>query len=290
MIESIFQTFFLLATFDTILISVSIANYAISASYLGRETRLTRARMRKRKQKLDTRIKELQAKGLLIGDLKRETKQAEDDIKSLSNRLFFLSWTGAVLLPFLCFIGSFLIAVFGMNTGIIPNLPANFQDDFIRNSVISSSACLGLGFLFLLVVVGVIDSAARRIPVPEFGVTFGNYESKIELKCNEKKSIMLNVENVGEDVAEDAQVFVEFPNVFQIEKQSFYNVHPADFRYFPDCIEVEHTIDLVHVGVSIRMPIFVTAPNLKKTYEISIIIRERKSGVSKHRLEIEVVD
>jgi hypothetical protein len=119
MIESILQTFLFLATFDTILISVSIANYAISASYLGRETRLTRRRMEKRKQELDVRIKELQKKGLSIKDLEVETKKAKDDMNTLKNRLFFLSWIGAVLVPSLFFVVSLVISVLGINSDIL---------------------------------------------------------------------------------------------------------------------------------------------------------------------------
>ena len=41
---------------------------SISASYLGRESRLTRRRMEKRTQELDTKVKELQNRGLSIED------------------------------------------------------------------------------------------------------------------------------------------------------------------------------------------------------------------------------
>jgi S-adenosylhomocysteine hydrolase len=62
------------------MISVSIANYAVSASYLGRETRLIRIRMENREQELDEKIKELQTKGLSIEELKKETKKEENSI------------------------------------------------------------------------------------------------------------------------------------------------------------------------------------------------------------------
>jgi Flp pilus assembly protein TadB len=101
MSESIFQTFFLLASFSIALIAVAIANFAVSASYLGRETRLTRSRMEKRKRKLSAKLEELQKKEqqTQIEDLEQEIKKAKKDISNLNSRLFTLSWLGAVVLP-----------------------------------------------------------------------------------------------------------------------------------------------------------------------------------------------
>lgn len=91
----IFQTFLLLATFDIALIAVTIANYAVSASYLGREARLARWRLERRKDALDKKVKELQAKGSLrLSDLKKEIKEAEDEQERLGVRIVLLSWIG----------------------------------------------------------------------------------------------------------------------------------------------------------------------------------------------------
>lgn len=60
MIDSISQTFLIIATFSTALVAILVAIYAISASYLGRETRLTRSRMEKRKDILTERLQRLQ--------------------------------------------------------------------------------------------------------------------------------------------------------------------------------------------------------------------------------------
>ena len=110
MVESIFQTFLIFATFNIALVSVAIANYAVSASYLGRETRLSRKRMERRKQKLSKKLNDLQ-KDVRIDEIKREIKKAEKDISGLNTRLFLLSWVGAVIGPTAFFIVSFIAAI-----------------------------------------------------------------------------------------------------------------------------------------------------------------------------------
>src|SRR4030043_52266 len=108
------QTFLLIATFDIALISIAIANFAVSASYLGRETRLTRRRLEKRKDQLDMKIKELQAKGKIeLEDLKKEIRKAEKERNKLGQRILFLSWGGAVIIPCIFFIVSLLNAIYG---------------------------------------------------------------------------------------------------------------------------------------------------------------------------------
>ena len=66
----LFQTLLLIATFDIALISITIANFAVSASYLGRETRLTRWRLEKRKQRLSMKLKELQSENFEMYNLR----------------------------------------------------------------------------------------------------------------------------------------------------------------------------------------------------------------------------
>jgi hypothetical protein len=289
MIESIFQTFILLGTFDIILISVSIANYAISASYLGRETRLTRGRMEKRKEKLEGIVEELQTKGLPIEELKKETKKAEDDITVLGTRLFFLSWLGAVILPSILFIASLVSAVIGMNSDIFFTIPQT-QNPLVYGLMTTSISFLIVGFFFLLLVIGVIDSAARKIPIPEFEVFFKNHAKSISIKRNAKESIRLYIRNEGEDIAENVEVFALFPNTFEVDKMPNYSLASTSEARYPECIYVNHTMDLLHIGVLHYFTIVLTAPDEKKTYDILIDIRERKRELSRHHLSIEVVD
>jgi hypothetical protein len=283
MIDSILQTFLFLATFDTILISVTIANYAISASYLGRETRLTRRRMEKRKQRLDGTIRELQAKGLPIEELKKETKKAEDDITALNNRLFFLSWSGAVILPSICYIGSLVSAVIGMNSDLLPNIS-------IDGLMSSSLSFLGLGFVFLLVVIGVIDSAARRIPIPEFEVYFKNVLKT--LKCKRKQTLVftLCVKNKGEDLAEDALVMVHFPPTFQLQPMGYRTFEQGPETDHPDYKSAIFDIIKSYPDTIINTDISITTPDDTEIHEIYVSIYEIKSGHSEYKLTIQTTD
>lgn len=289
MIESIFQTFILLGTFDIILISVSIANYAISASYLGRETRLTRGRMEKRKEKLKGIIKELQAKGLPIEELKKETKKAEDYIGALGHRLFLLSWLGAVILPSIFFIGSLVSVVIGMNSDIFLT-NSQTQNATVNGLMSTSISSLGLGFLCLMIVIGVIDSAARKIPIPEFEVYFEKGKKVLKLKRNERRTIELSVHNKGEDVGENLHIFVNFPPAFNVN-EGYYIVAKQTFETeYPDYNAVIFKVELTHIDTTTLLYIDLTPPDEKRTYEIPIHIYERKMGLSKHQLSIEVVD
>lgn len=174
------QTFLLIATFNIALISVTIANYAVSASYLGRETRLTRSRMEKRKQELMVRFKEMQEDNRL-DTLEQEIKKAKRDISKLSRRIFILSWFGAVISPSSLFILSLITAILGMNIEILTTSLLT-QNIWEQQFMMFSTGTLALGFFLLLVVIGVIDSAARKIPVPEFEVFFGNKSKTVKLK------------------------------------------------------------------------------------------------------------
>lgn len=288
MAESIFQTFLLLGTFDIILISVSIANYAVSVSYLGRETRLGRGRMEKRKQRLNETIKELQAKGMPIEELKKETKEAEDDIHALGNRLFFLSWSGAVILPSICFLVSLANGVIGMNSDIFL---ANSQT---QNGLMSASiSFLGLGFFFLMAVIGVVDSAARKIPIPEFVVMFGNKTKIMECKRNEKTKLPIFIRNKGEDKAEDLEIYVHFPPTFTVEPDLPYEVirqSRVTGVDFPDYTSAAFLRSSLHIETVWHSSIAIVAPNETQTYEIPVYIYETKTGLTKDKLTIQVTD
>jgi hypothetical protein len=293
MIESILQTFLLLATFDTILISVSIALYAISASYLGRETRLTRWRMEKRQQKLSERIKELQAKGLSIEDLRKEMDEAETDITVLKRRTFLLSYLGAVILPSIFFIISLISAVVGMNMELLQtNL--QLQNLSEQQAMIISVGFLGVGFLVLMVVISAIDATAKRIPIPEFEVYYENETKTIECKRNTKISFRIWIRNKGEDAADDVDIYLNFPPSFKPEASPIDYTLKKQSRVkgidFPDYTAVFLRFDTIHIETLVTSTIHLVTPDEPKTYEIPVYIYERKTGLTKDKLTIKVTD
>ncbi len=291
MIESILQTFFFLATFDTILISVSIANYAISASYLGRETRLTRRRMEKRKQELDARIKELQNKGLSIEDLEEETTKAKDDMTALKRRLFFLSWIGAVLVPSFCFIISIILAVLGMNSDILlSDLGITGPTVLVSDLMFFSAVLLAVGILFLLVVIRAIDYAARKIPIPEFEVYFKNLLKTLKCKRKQMLVITLCIKNKGEDIAEDALVMVHFPPSFQVQPNEYLTFKQGPETDHPDYNSAIFDPERIYPDTILHVDIGITTPDDSEIHEIYVSIYETKSGHSEYKLTIQTTD
>jgi hypothetical protein len=288
----IFQTFLLIATFDIALIAITIGNYAVSASYLGRETRLTRSRMDKRKEKLNLKLIDLQKESLKIESIKQEIKQAENDMDKLNTRIFLLSWLGAVISPSSLFIVSLVTAMLGMNADI---LTANIgtQGFYEQQFMIFSSGTLASGFLLLLVVIGVIDSAARRIPIPEFEVSFQDRAKTIKLKSGRFAEVTFCITNKGEAIAENLLIIINFPNVFRIQPYPpQYEVMRQGIESdYPDYIGVIIRSESQHIDTSgYTQVIITTSPEKKETYEIPIVVYEEKTGKTKYSLNIEIVD
>lgn len=289
MVESVFETLLLLAYFDIALISITIANYAISASYLGREYRLSRWRMDKRKQKLLEKLKELKQE-TQIGSIKKEIGEEEKEEKEIGRRILLLSWLGAVVAPSMFFIISFISAIIGMNSEILSN-DVVVQGFLQRESMTISSSFIGGGFIILLAVIGVIDSAARKLPIPEFGVTFPDGTKALKMKRNERKTIELCVTNKGEDIAEYFQIFVMFHPIFKVNVKGFYSVAKQPTQSdFPEYNAAIFNEEIMHMDTTLQLLIDITSPGVKETYEIPIDIYERKTGKSKHKLTIEVID
>jgi hypothetical protein len=288
MVESIFQTLLLLAYFDVALLSIAIANYAISASYLGRESRLSRSRIERRKEKLLGKLKELR-ETTQIESVKKEIKEAEAEQRGLGIRIFLLSWLGAVILPSMFLIISFICAVIGINTEILSQ-DSEVQRFLEQQFIIVSSGTLAVGFMILLFVIKTIDSSARQIPIPEIEVMFENRERATKLKRNEKVSIGLRAENNGEDLAEDLELYVSFPPAFKIGRGPYpVYTHDASHRY-SNYSYVIFREKILHVGTWVVDYIMITMPDEKKIYEVCIDIKERKIGTLKQKLDIEIVD
>jgi hypothetical protein len=289
MIESVLETFLLLVYFDIALISISIANYAIAASYLGREYRLSRWRMERKKQKLLEKVKELKQTTQIEG-IRKEIAEEEKEERGIGRRIFLLSWQGAVLAPLVFFIISFITAIIGMNSEILSN-DVGMQGLLERQLMIASSGCTALGFIILLGVIGVIDSAARKLPIPEFEVTFLEGIKVLKLKRNERNTIELHVTNKGEDIAENLTIFVNFHPSFKVNPTPFYHVvkQIAETDY-PEYNAAIFNAEIMHIDTTLQLFVDLTSPDIKETYEIPIDIYERKIGKSKHKLTVEVID
>lgn len=285
--ESIFQTFLLLAYFNIALLSVTIANYAVSASYLGRETRLSRRRMERKKQELIEKLGGLRREEPKIDEIKKEIKKSDAERKRLGRRIFLLSWLGAVILPSTFFAASFILATIGVNSEILLDNPEFLQ----QQMMIFSLGTIGLGFMILLIVIRTIDSAARNIPVPEFKVSFTTGLKKEKFKSKEKKKVTFCFENIGEDVAESATIFVLFPPEFVVHLNPLirYIVHKqSDLSDTPNYTAAIDTEVEIHPEILLDMPILLTMPEKEDDYTIIIKIHEGKIGIHRDKLVIKI--
>jgi hypothetical protein len=287
MIESIFQTFLLLAYSSIALLALAVANYAVSASYLGRETRLSRKRMEVKRQELLQKLIELQKKDPQIAEIKKEIKESEADERRLSTRLFLLSWLGAVVLPSMFFVISFACAVLGLNSEILPYDPRFLQ----QQMMIFSLGTISIGVMVLLFVVRTIDSAAKRIPVPKFDVSFQSGLKNMKLGLKEKTIVTFCVANKGEDVAENVSIFVCFPPEFVVMESSVstYIIYKqSPLTPTPNYIAAISKTGVLHIGNILEIGILLLMPEKQGTYEIPVNIYERKIGLSSHKLVIDV--
>jgi hypothetical protein len=279
LMTDIFQSLVLLATFNVALIAVAIANYAVSASYLGRETRLSRSRMERRKARLQSDLAELKSQNIEISEIKEKINKAEKDVSSLNSRIFFLSWQGAVIIPVFFFSLSFLFALIGMNS----DATLNFQ------LMVLSSITLTIGFFEILLVIKFIDSAAKNLPIPEFSVYFNDEKQSIILEAGQETEISLKIENSGEEIGEDVEIYRIFPVGFSVDGPSGYSKMSYDSTAtHPNCLCLSSNSaklypNIVHIG-----KLLIAAPAKKGTYDLDIEIYERKIGRVKKKLAMVV--
>jgi hypothetical protein len=288
MVESIFQTLLLLAYFNIALLAITIANYAVSASYLGRESNLSRWRMGRRKQKLLEKLKELR-ETTQIDSIKNEIGEAEAEQRGLGLRIFLLSWLGAVILPSMFFVISFVCSVFGMNAEIHSQDPET-QRFLEQQLVIFSSGTLATGFVILLSVIRTIDSAAKKVPIPEFDVYFKNLMKTLKLKRKETAIVSVCIRNKGEDIAEDVLTMTHFPPAFKVHLGDYTTCKQGPEADHPDYDSAIFNLQWIHIDTIVNEDATITTPDETKSYEIYVDIYERKTGTSKHKLTIQVVD
>jgi hypothetical protein len=245
--------------------------------------------MEKRKQELDVRIKELQKKGLSIEDLEEETNKAKSDITALKNRLFLLSWSGAVLLPSVLFMVSLVCAMIGMNSDILL-INSETLNSSVNGLMSMSISFLAGGFSILLVVIGVIDSAAKRIPIPEFEVYFTSLLKTLKCKRKQMSVVTLCIRNKGEDLAEDAMVMVHFPPTFQLQPMGYRTIKQGPETDHPDYNSAILEMDRIYPDTIINVDIRITTPDDNEIHEIFVSVYETKSGHSEYKLTIQTTD
>ena len=282
--ESMFQTFLLVAYLAIALLSMTIASYTISVSYLGRETRRAKWLIEKRKKKLSRELKELR-KEIDVTEIKQKINEYSNEESMLGRKLFFLSFGGAVSIPSFCFLGALLFAMIGLHYPV---------EDSLYLPLGMSILLMGAGLAYLLVTLKMVEWAASRIPVPRFEVLFESAVTKETFRCKERKKLNFWIKNIGELLAEDLTIFIFFPPNFglprKIEAETMKIVKQVSFGDFPDYNALIISHDKIHVDEYILFEcISVEMPKKKGTYTVPVRIHERNIGVSEHKLTFEIL-
>lgn len=242
--------------------------------------------MEKERQEILEKLGKLK-KEAQIEEAKRQIEESDAKRKQLSRRIFLLSWLGAVILPFVFFAFSFICTIIGMNSEIF-TYPQFLQQQLM----ILSLGSISFGFVILLLVIRTIDSAAKRIPVPEFEVSFVTGLRSEKCKIKEQKIVVVCIKNKGEDIAENAHVFACFPPVFDVQENPHQGYGVFSQNILTDTpnynAAVLTGVDLLPDTVA-EIHILLTMPEKEGNYDIIIKIHEKKVGVHRDRLNIEIV-
>lgn len=280
------QILLLLAYLAIGLMAITVPTYAISVSYLARETLKTLEDMRKRRKDLGEKLDELRKKlerepG--IKGIKEEIKKFEEEEAELEDRLECLSAKGAVVYP----LGGFMLGLACATYGIY-TFPKNFGV-FILTSIIS----IAFGIYRLGKSLFAVEQAALRPEeelLPTFRVSFVSGASIERFKAKEQKEIEFLINNYGKDVAEDVNVMILFPPEFKLlKKRGYVRVEQLLGSRYPGYNAARFTTKVLHVDLSMLYKALVGMPEKTGFYIIPVCVRARKIGKSDHQLTIEVV-
>jgi len=288
--DAILSILTLIAALNIALITVTIAVYAISTSFLGSETRRALWRRDRRKAELEMKLKTLlseKKKGIEIQTIEKEIEKYKKEISGLEVKLESLSLRGAVLYPCMCFVLALIFILIGIVT---------YLDYPIARLYL---VALAFGWVFVGVwslgkTLKSIEAAASKPLLPEFKVSYETYLKIEKCKVGELKILEVMVVNTGDDLAEDMELFIYFPEGFVLPPEGassfgyLLQFQPPERRTYPNHMVAIFKLDLLHIDCYRVFYISVEVPKKEETYTIPVIIMERKIGRTQHELTLEV--
>lgn len=282
------QIFNLLAFLAIGLISITVPTYAISVSYLARETITAQEIMKRRREELQKKLEEYKSRLAASPDtkeLKDGIKNYERQIKEIKTNLFDLYARSAVWRPIFFFLVALIFSAIGSYDSTSSDAGA-----ILYMAVVSIS----FGLVSLGRSLRGIERAALRETVPKFEVKFGSGVTSEKFKVREQKLLSFSIKNIGEELAENVRLMIFFPPNFLIKKGYYDNIvtqgDEADYPkykavfFFLTPPYYIYADDVFYFHVLLRMP------EQTGKYEIPIEISARNMKKSDHRLTIEVVN
>jgi hypothetical protein len=279
------QVFMMLAYLAIGLISIIVPTYAISVSYLARETAKTFELIEKRREELQEKLEEFKLKlkkSPETEDLKKEIKNYEEKIEELKTNLSFLSVRGAVGYPLLFFLVALTFAILG-----VYSFPTPESSGMVITIVFMSFglACVGRTLRG-------VERAALRIPSPKFEVGFKSGATIEKFKTGEQREVPFKITNVGEELAENTRLTLLFPPDFNVIKSRDYEIIKQTDAPYSEYNSVDFYVSppvYVYVDDSYDFEVSIKMPEKTGRYIIPIQIHARNMRKSEHQLTIEVI-
>lgn len=283
MSEGIFQILLILSYLDIALISITIAVYAISASYLGRETCRSISRKRRRVTELKENLSSLSTRMKNeegIGGIQREISRYKKEQKNLERSLLWLSVKGAVYAPTAFFSASLLACAFG----ILEVLNAEI-------SLASSVIVIVFGVLCLGKTLKSTEKAATAIPRPKYEVFFKSTRLVTkQCKANTPSTFSLVFHNIGDERSEKPVMVLYFPKEIEITETrqgwdkvtTFYGIPAGEFEY-----GYSQVFDVVNVDSYGQTGRFNLVAKRTGAYKILITVKDQ-SGRHTHEVTLNV--
>jgi len=275
------------------MMSITIPTYAISVSFLGRESKRTLLDLERRRGDLEKKTKELTATvgtgpGLIA--LKAEIAQYEKDINQMKGRLTSLSVWGAFVYPVLCFAVALLSAGYGFL--VYSNAISSFEPSLTGDAWVFFSIVFSLlGIVFLGNTLFRVNQAALSPEtLSSFRVSFenGSTVERFPLSTPSKASVLIH--NFGKEMAENVMIMIFFPTGFTTQPGLYSQgvQPPYPVMDYPGWPSVSAVFDDMHEDTINTMAIGLVTPTMRDKYKIPIYIWEKRLGKSVHELVIEV--
>lgn len=265
--------------------SITIPTYAISVTYLARETSRTIQDLGKRRRELAEKLDELRKKledEAGVKAIEQEMAKYKEEDERLKDRQLCLSAKGAVGYPFAGFFVALAVVAYGYYTGGNELSPAAL---FLS---------MGYGVYRLSKSLAAIERAAMRpekVLLPDLKARFSSGASSMSFKVSQQQAVEFMITNEGEDVEEAVMVTFNFSPEFGVKPGTDYDVvKQGPTTAHPGWNSTFFKIDIIHVDLSIDVEVNLKLPDKPGSYVVPVVIRAKKVGKLESELRFEVMN
>jgi hypothetical protein len=285
----------LLAFLSIGLLSVIVPTYAVSVSFLGRESKRVLSQLERRRkdlaEKLD-QLKEPVRQGPGVEALKKEVKDYEDSTKNLESRVRSLSATQAFFYPFFVLLAALMCSSYASYV-----LPTDADSALLYGRVSAGAVLLGI-ILMSRTILAVNQAAISPPTLAAFRVSFFSGLKLETFQRSTPASCNVVVHNLGKEMAEELVVHLYFPKGFVLIPQTLVS---NEFRFnvgtpqigphvdYPGYSTVSFESKNLHEDQLALIPTFeLTSPSQPGKYVIPVRLWEKRLGKNPDELTVEI--